>query len=1103
MLQGVRRSLPAGASSRPVGRLWKAVFAVAVFVSMAMAASPASYPYTPATFLLPPADGLSTQQDGHLAYLITPNGKTVDIRSLDISSALDAASLKFNTIQSGLPFLDSSSSTNTAFSSSILENGTIAVFAGDCSSGSSTKIWTFSPPNSTSSSSNPWTTYTISTSSTVSADKLGPSFLGQNIAFSSQIEPSVSQPVIYSYGGMCPSSDGRTASTWQSSSQYSNQMLKLTPGSDTAYSASLITSKGPPIAEAGFTFTSLTPSISNRSGIVTQQVNYVLLGGHTKQAFINMSTAAVWSLPEENWSFTPISAPDTANTELAKKEGAAKRSLPTSVDSRSGHTAVLAEDGNALIIFGGWVGDVSQAAEPQLAVLEMGAGYGQWQWRIPSSQPSGNGIYGHAAALLPGNMMMIYGGYSISGSTSKRDATPMFLNLTSFTWSNTYTNPSHDSSTTSKSSPGSDSKTTKLGLGLGLGLGIPLLLLLLSLGFCMRRRHRVQARRRDAAVKALAQDHAQFLHGEDDDMVEVDRGAAFPFEWGSATRSWYTGGDDPYVRGGRSLGYESLRGSRPEQTFQPLPHPKEVLRKPLRNTARGLYQPTTIADYESRAGQRGAGNIHPIYEADEDGGEGPVKESPENEDPFMTPTGAVGANSARSLATPSPDGSHAKGQDREVQDWVSDVDTGDVMMAARYGGQGVTAQHSRRLSPTRRASTRSKASSPTNASFNGDDEARTASNLSDKSALSFMQNVSRSASIRLGLGAVPITKEDGRLGSSSGSSNSSHTYNTAKTTFPALQAEGPALLQGRSRDEGARDDDDYMGLPGSPSKSKPPRRNWLGSLRRVFSSSGTGSSGTSRDGSPSRSLDSSSGDYEPRNVGLAEMPNATLLRRKQGRADWDQASIHEKTGPSDEWDVERAVEQRMVQIMFTVPRDKLRVVNAEVEKEEEEAEVFNARSGSDEEQEMDLGEQSRMLAPEPDSLDTPSRQHQHEGLMDESNYFDPVISEKVPWDDDNHEVMRVPTPPMVRGEDLEKTDPVQYAGDKRHSDYYDEDEWEDIKPFSPPMSSAPEMEQATRHEDPPTPLMTAEAVRLKRPGSRVMEIVQQIESQSRHGSPPV
>jgi hypothetical protein len=47
----------------------------------------------------------------------------------------------------------------------------------------------------------------------------------------------------------------------------------------------------------------------------------------------------------------------------------------------------------------------------------------------------------------------------------------------------------------------------------------------------------------------------------------------------------------------------------------------------------------------------------------------------------------------------------------------------------------------------------------------------------------------------------------------------------------------------------------------------------------------------------------------------------------------------------DEWDIERAVENRVVQVMFTVPKEKLRVVNQDVE-EESEVGSLRSRKGS-------------------------------------------------------------------------------------------------------------------------------------------------------------
>src|SRR5690606_33280598 len=123
---------------------------------------------------------------------------------------------------------------------------------------------------------------------------------------------------------------------------------------------SAVHSRGP-VAEAGFTLTGLQPSLSRREDTVTQRRSYIMLGGHTQEAFINMSTAAVWNLPEETWSFVDVKASQGAS-EI--KGDLANSGEAHAVDSRSGHTAVLSEDGTSIIVFGGWVGNVSCAAQP-------------------------------------------------------------------------------------------------------------------------------------------------------------------------------------------------------------------------------------------------------------------------------------------------------------------------------------------------------------------------------------------------------------------------------------------------------------------------------------------------------------------------------------------------------------------------------------------------------------------------------------------------------------------------------------------------------------------------------------------------------------------
>ncbi|CAK7199736.1 hypothetical protein SEUCBS139899_002419 [Sporothrix eucalyptigena] len=1177
-----------------------------VAAASSSSSSPVVFPYTPTTILVP-------SSNSSIIYLFSASAAgQVEFLSLNISSTLSSSSTSsLTTLTQGVPFLANSGLENTAstFTPTIRSDGSIFVYAGDCSSSasSSATVWTYNP----SKSSAQWKSSSIALSSSQS----GPWFLGSSTTFSNQIAPSVSNSTFYMYGGMCPtnetstssttstaaaSSTSITASNWQGRATYSNQMLKLVPSSGT-YTPSIVSSKGPPIAEAGFTFTSLSASQSNRSGIVTQSVNSVVLGGHTETAFVNMSTAAIWSLPQEAWSFVSIANPtSSSNTELAvvRKSSSATTSAP---DSRSGHTAVLSEDGNSLVILGGWVGDVGQAADPQLAILQMGPDYGQWQWSIPSTQPSGSGMYGHGAALLPGNVMMVYGGYNISSTTSstkllRRQSSGgsglMFYNLTSLSWFEEYTNPSYDTSTASPSTSKSSTSTSKIGLGVGLGLGIPLAILIIAILVRSCRRRNRQRRRRNEAVRALVQDHQQFLHGHDE-MSETIPGGGI--NWGA--RDFYTGGHDPYNMGRRSLGFESLRGAKSSPAFPTYQSPNiggvdepripgpafSSGRKPSRNVARGLYQPTTINDYESflalgAAGGAVAGNstngIHPIYEADEEDDDSMTEKgkqradpekggadsigrsiSPETEeltDPFMTPstqsvnagsanpmrssyTGAFGPNTVNLNPfvrnTPSPEAGAAMarnvhggmmasadapgagagplmpiGQDRDVQEWVSGLEIEDLLFSPPAPGAGAAiaasispapgsgpAQQRGRVSPvntSRRLSLRSKASnnsSPTRSTFfgsgaaaavagavagvaagwvGGDDEARTGSNLSDRSAFSFLSHTTSSRSRRGGAGVYGVVGD----GKGASSDSSSASFNTAQSGFHSLRNEGPALLYGKGHKNGSsagssfgaasgsggvsnnsgnsasgsvrggaitptsyslnapptlpplgvgpslgeyggaaavmapgvygrkeREEDENDALTGSPSKQKG-KRTWMGSIMRIFSS-GSPANDNSASGTALDAANSSMGTGAQQGPNYRDMAHATLLRRKQGRSDWEADELREEentavgalrsggrtasigsihgyshgigqgtgssaggpsgsgniatgrrdgSGKSDEWDVEKAVQNRVVQVMFTMPRgEQLRVVNAEVEQEDDEADVGNVSQSID------------------------------------------------------------------------------------------------------------------------------------------------------------
>ncbi|KAI1142276.1 hypothetical protein F5Y05DRAFT_220360 [Hypoxylon sp. FL0543] len=1086
---------------------------ITVLVRLAITGSAQTLPYIPTSIFIPESKPAQAEDNAtaDVAYIFSPQGDWVDLLALNFSSNLQASSLSFSTLSSNVPFLDTN---HTAFTPSLADDGSLTVYAGDCSSPASSEIWTFNPSPSDGGSSS-WTKASTAVATGSDSLQVGPSFLGSGFSFSNTLEPNLSPAVTYVYGGMCPDA-ASNATVAQSNATYSNQIIKISPSgvSTGKFTVSPVSTKGPPVPEAGFTFTSLSPSISNHSGVVTQQVNYVLLGGHTQHAFINMSTVAIWSLPEESWSF--VSGIDMAGSGSANTELAVKSSIG-GIDSRSGHTAVLSEDGTTLVILGGWVGDLTQAASPQLAILKIGASYGgtgDWQWVIPDAQPAGPGIYGHGAALLPGNVMMVYGGYTISSEATKakrQGSGGMFLNLTSMSWTNQYTNPQYAEmgQGSAFTSAGNDAEK-RLGLGLGLGLGLAAIIIAISFYFVYRRRLQHRRTIRESAIRALAQDTSRFLPHEDE-MMETDHPSG----------GWYTGGPDPYMRGSRSLGYQSLQTSRGSLDYSQDHHhpwfggmgmpPAQAARKPLprRNT------------YESPSAV-----IHPIIEADEDGSlhDGDITSEPisplrdvnpngrRDSDPFLTPTQEKLESSisfpppSRASQTPSPE-DRRRTTDPEVQDWMSDVEAMDALISGRSGGAPRSAQPS----PTKRGGPA--------------DDSRTESNVSEANV-----GVSRSGSVRdhlrAGFGvaaaALAAALDEGRGGSSS--SSSAPSYNTARSSFPALQAEGPALLMGRSRD---RDED---GTPGSPSKSKPRRRSWLGSLRRVLSGSTPGQS-------PPESPDRERGaddvfaegsDFDLRLGGLSGIAAGGLLRRKSGRGDWEaleqgqsgargagkgKAKGKGGTGGAmgeeraaaeeeDEWDIEKAVERRLVQVMFTVPREPLRVVNAEPDIESGEDVVLV------DPKEDDTTEKQTMA----------TRRPQVEELVEEQDLGIPIPSPS-PVSEEQKSLAGDTEKGILR-EVQEEIDAewVLYRGRPREGDRDQERGRQAVTPVrrSPTLQEEgarllgvdlASVESRKRKpsrspvEDPEGDVFSAQAVTLERPRTRVLAMVQSIESLSRENSP--
>ncbi|KAK8118812.1 uncharacterized protein PG998_003438 [Apiospora kogelbergensis] len=1091
--------------------------------SLLSVAQAQALPYVPTTILIPSSsiDGQSPSAD--IAYIFAPRDDTVDLLSLNVSSTVKAADKTIQTVSSGLPFL---ASNNTAFAPTTADNGSLIVYTGDCAASSSGALWILNGPAS-------WTEIPVPLED--SSIYTGPGMLGASMGFSTTLQPTISPATIYAYGGMCPTGKSR-ASGSQASGRYSNQMVKISPPgiSGSGYSVETVTNKGAPIPEAGFTLTELSPSISNRSGVVTQQVNHVLLGGHTKTAFVNMSTAAIWSLPEESWGYVHIEVA----TQSSSRAQFATKGTSDDINPRSGHTAILNEDGTAIVVFGGWVGDTATAATPQLLVLELGAGYGgkgAWQWSVPDSQPPGPAIYGHGTTLLPGNVMMVYGGYAISSPTSrvKRQTEdfvanePKFLNLTTMSWSDVYNNPTYIAAGGVPASSSDADAKRNLGIGLGVGLGLAAVFGALLVNYCYRRRERRQYAAREETIRSLAQDNARFLSdGDDDPMMEQN----------NHPRAWYAGGHDPYHAGRQSLSYEGMRADRGSMDgHQGLMIAAPIMRKPVApRAAKGQYQPTSAGAYDPFLDHRtrGAGAIHPIYEDDEDDeardADGPMSPSTPIEDskrfsnPFSTPTQERQERPlsfpppAQGPGSPNPELTQRRQSvtDPEVQDWMSDVDAADALLTSRMAT--TPKGNAGRTSPVRR-------NKSTRSTHGPDEEPRTGSGLSDANR----SNISRSNSIRLGgppgFGVGPGTAAaDGRQGTSgSGSSNSTtsipsgSTYNTARSSFPALQAEGPALLMGRSSLAYEEDDE-----PGSPSKFKP-RRGWLGSLRRVFSGA-TPSPSPPDSGSPRRDSMAEASDYDPRYGGLGSIAAGGLLRRKAGRDAWEASDRHSadtsaaggatagkervsRDDESDEWDIEKAIERRLVQVMFTVPREPLRITNGEPDLESGEDVVL-----VDPEVEADIGDGYHAITTD-DVEGAPATL----AIARLSSKGSNKEKDQQQQQQQQHSILRIPsisgsrhvrdTVDSALGTEIGS--PTSEAGRPLSRDSHDllavpEERYDSMTTSSQKsldVSSGSDIELHPSHSE--GEVLSAEVVTMERPRTRVLAMVEQFETKSRSPSP--
>ncbi|KAF3040823.1 hypothetical protein E8E11_007907 [Didymella keratinophila] len=880
-------------------------------IHLLTSAAVAQMPYNPTRLL----------RNGNQLYVFQPSSQSSTqfrLDSLDVSSKIGAANLPYTTLFTTLQFLDDKAS--RAFTPVLDDGGNLTVYTGNCSQGATgAEVWSFVPASGSDVGS--WLQQDVSVASDATGIALGANYLSNGVSFSSVVGGNADNTGAYFFGGMCPGA-GKSASNWQSTANYSNSMVTLSPSGAKddaiAYEIDVSSSRGPPIPEAGFTMTGLSPTYSNRTdGSQTQQQNFVLIGGHTSAAFINMSQIALFSLPEQGWTFISVQQPETSRTDLATRDVA-------TIDPRSGHTAVLTPDGQQIVVYGGWVGDINSPAEPQLAILNIADGYGgsgKWKWVIPDI-PSGRGpsssssLYGHGAVMLPGGVMMVTGGYTtMNAGTRHRRATATantkayFLNVTSNTWITDYTPPSTPSTSDSADTGPLSSPSQKAGLGAGIGIGLAAVCGLFAFYMWYTRRLKRQRDLREKQLQELS--FAAHRYNIDDYSPGFDgrggHGDEMEYRTGPNGAYYFPPGN----QGGQ--GWKSAHGQDVERTglLLEIPSPTRGLRRSL--SGRPAYAMGAV---------RGPGQIHPIdelEEEEEDEAERATDRTPLTERP-ATAECTAGQSSSLCDNAPQLDPFFDDQRPNAVKKTLfRTASSSPVLEDTQEHEQSLTEWPGPNTISNRRSNTVSTGRvSPDKASS----DERTNSNLSERSARSDLSwssshgSLGRSASLRVAdikttltttahtnpfqpsesspthgrprrysessrrTTAEPRTRSFSSLHSNGQPDN--ETFRTAHSSFAHLQAEGEILLGGipeqirpgtsstsngsNSHTFGDADATQSRAMTATPATSyaidmsrpgsRDVRKSWLGSVRRVLRRSASGADRT-------RSLTNAVSYHEP------------------------------------------------------------------------------------------------------------------------------------------------------------------------------------------------------------------------------------------------
>ncbi|KAJ5294844.1 hypothetical protein PENANT_c014G08845 [Penicillium antarcticum] len=902
--------------------------------------SPSIATYLPSSVLLSP-------QSDSLAYILRPSstGET-EFLSLNLSTSINADDLSYHTLLSSTPFHNPGQ--NSTFIPAINNEGSITVYAGNCHNTSdSPTLWQFHPNSNSSVGNGTWDKLGVLSNDIQTA----PNYLAAGFTYSSSGQPN--ETAMYAFGGMCPFANS-TDQTWVSAANYSQSMVALGPSPyySNKYTAETTGKRAPPVAEAGMAVVALQATYSADS--TGKQQDFLFVGGHTRHAFLNMSTLAIFSLPQQSWSFVSTSD-NIPKTELAIRDTA-------SVEPRSGHTATLSEDGKKVFVVGGWVGDTTVPADPQFAVLEIKEGFGgatEWIWTTPSSEgvgiTKGAGIFGHGAAMLPGDVMMISGGYTIPKQSAKRavsTANSQFYlyNTTSNSWVTSYNNPAANSSTSSSSHSANLSKGQKAGLGVGLGIGCPAALALVLFAWNLHRKRRVRGKR-DSQLRelALGAERAHFWGREDPNQASSIRSSGMSEKRDSSVYPWSANRN-----GGARPNWNDQGEGTAERTglLMDPPSPVKNNRVPVpKNTRPWSCRMSGHSDFRR---SDATSEIHPIDEREED--EAIFRE--------------------RLMATIPAGNGTAKTAEPEAEDPFSD--TPYATPRSTIFGVGLGPFYSRRKdigsvdpeSPTKSERTQTSLSDASAFSF---DSSQPVGKVATARAMVIDRPVSWASSGRQSLENIAAASTHSDPGNIAPSENSvsADSYSTAQTTISQRQAENDSLLFD------ALEPINHF-ESSSPSKlrrdSRPRASEWVMQTMRRALTMTRGGSQSQRDPHETAPLASgidrrstvigagqlspipgSSGAGTPRRAVSA---SAELFRRKQGAKDWnarkrvsddvfntvrstrddlfvgapgylgnEDAFVDDEADMHD-WDVEGAAEGRRVQMTYTVPREKLRVVNA-------------------------------------------------------------------------------------------------------------------------------------------------------------------------------